>query len=70
MVRVQPTGVRSFIVQTRMRKLTLADGGERAWRVGAHCRVTSDATLEGVRGESANGDAHGHGLMLRCALRW
>ena len=53
--------------------LSLADGGGRAWRLGARWQAAPDVTfgLEGTRREPANDDeAPRHGLMLRGVLRW
>ena len=52
--------------------LSLAGGGERAWRAGARWQVAPAATLglEGTRREAANDDVPEHGITLRGALRW
>ena len=53
--------------------LSLADGGGRAWRLGARWQAAPDVTfgLEGTRREPANDDEPPqHGLMLRGVLRW
>ena len=64
---------RGLGVVTPYAGLTLADGGGRAWRMGARWQVMPDLTLglEGTRREAANDDeAPQHGLMLRGAIRW
>ena len=63
---------RGLGVVTPYAGLSLADGGGRAWRMGARWQVMPDLTLglEGTRREAANDEAPQHGLMLRGAIRW
>ena len=64
---------RGLGVVTPYAGLSLADGGGRAWRMGARWQVMPDLTLglEGTRRAAANDDeAPQHGLMLRGAIRW
>ncbi len=64
---------RGLGVVTPYAGLSLADGGGRAWRMGARWQVMPDLTLglEGTRRAAANDDeAPQHGLMLRGTMRW
>ncbi len=52
--------------------LGLAGEGAQWWRMGARWQLAPAASVsvEGSLYEAANDDGHGHGLMLRGALRW
>ena len=52
--------------------LGLAGEGAQWWRMGTRWQLAPAASLsvEGSVYDAANDDGHGHGLMLRGALRW
>ena len=52
--------------------VSLADDGERTWRLGGRWKVAPafSMSLEGDRRENAGGDSPEHTLMLRGAIRW
>ena len=52
--------------------LSLADGGQRAWRSGMRWQIVTEAalSLEGTRSEAASGEPPAHDVALRFEARW
>ena len=52
--------------------ISLADGGQRAWRSGMRWQIVTEAalSLEGTRSEAASGEPPAHDVALRFEARW